>query len=168
MIKVFLIAAQSADGFIAQDHSAPSTSWTSKEDKTFFVEKTKEAKVMVMGATTYKTIGRPMKDRTTIIYSKKETFEGVEMTQDDPKTLVEKLEQRGFTEVAVCGGSSIYTMFLEAGVVDTLYLTIEPILFGAGVSLFNKPITKKLELIEEKKVGNGTLFLEYKVLNTTL
>jgi dihydrofolate reductase len=165
MIKVFLIAAQSADGFIAQDHSAPSTSWTSKEDKAFFVEKTKEAKVMIMGATTYKTIGRPMKDRTTIVYSSKENFDGVEMTQDDPKTLVEKLEQRGFTEVAVCGGSSIYTMFLEAGVVDTIYLTIEPILFGSGVSLFNKQTIKNLELVDHKKTDTGTLFLEYKVKN---
>jgi dihydrofolate reductase len=165
MIKVFLIAAQSADGFIAQDHSAPSTSWTSKEDKAFFVEKTKEARVMIMGATTYKTIGRPMKDRTTIVYSSKENFDGVEMTQDDPKTLVDKLEQRGFTEVAVCGGSSIYTMFLEAGIVDTIYLTIEPVLFGSGVSLFNKQTIKHLELIDHKKTENGTMFLEYRVKN---
>ncbi len=163
-MKVFIITAQTADGFIARDHSAPSTSWTSKEDKEHFVALTKRAGVMIMGATTYKTIGRPMKDRVTIVYSRSESFDGVEMTQDDPVTLVKKLEERGFTEVAICGGSSIYSMFLEAGVVDTIYLTIEPVLFGSGVSPFKNPTDTKLELVEQKNAPGGTLLLEYKVL----
>nr|AIA16308.1 Dihydrofolate reductase [uncultured bacterium]AIA16458.1 Dihydrofolate reductase [uncultured bacterium] len=165
-MKVFIIEAQSADGFIARDHSAPSTAWTSKEDKEFFREHTKRAGVMIMGATTYKTIGRPMKDRVTIVYSRSETYEGVEMTQDDPKTLIDKLSARGFTEVAICGGSSIYSMFLEAGVVDTIYLTVEPVLFGSGVSPFKDSTDTKLELVSESKTESGTLFLEYKVLST--
>jgi dihydrofolate reductase len=33
MIKVFIVAAMTADGFIARDNSVPSTAWTSKVDK---------------------------------------------------------------------------------------------------------------------------------------
>jgi len=164
MIKVFIIAAETADGFIAKDehHAA---FWTSKEDKVHFVELTKRAGVVVMGSTTFKTLPRAMKDRINIVYSRKEKFDGVEMTEDNPIELVRKLEARGFKEVAICGGSSIYTLFLKAGVVDTIYLTIEPVVFGTGISLFNDSVNTQLQLISESKTENGTLFLEYKVLN---
>lgn len=165
MIKVFIIAAQTADGFIGKDPNHPSVLWTSKEDKAYFIEHTKRAGVVVMGGTTYKTIMRPMKDRLTIVYSRKEKFEGVETTQDDPITLIQKLEKRGFKEIAICGGSSIYTMFLKSGVVDTIYLTVEPILFGTGVSLLNEAVNVQLELVHHHKTEGGTFLLEYKVLN---
>jgi dihydrofolate reductase len=168
MIKVFIIAAQTADGFIGKDPSHPSVHWTSKEDKQHFVEMTKRAGVVVMGATTYKTIGRPMKERQTIVYSRSEEFEGVEMSKDDPVTLIQNLEKRGFKEVAICGGSSIYTMFLKAGVVDSIHLTIEPVLFGTGISLLNKDMNVQLELVHHHKTDGGTFLLEYKVLNTLI
>lgn len=168
MIKVFIIAAETADGFIAKDahHAAY---WTSKEDKAHFVEHTKRAGVVVMGSTTFRTLPRPMKDRLNIVYSKShENFEGAEVTQDDPVVLIDKLEKRGFKEVAICGGSTIYTMFLKAGIINTIYLTIEPILFGTGVSLLNEATNTQLELVHHHKTDGSTLLLEYKVLNTLL
>jgi len=166
MIKVFIIAAQTADGFIAKDthHAAY---WTSKEDKQHFVEHTKRAGVVVMGKTTFQTLPRPMKDRLNIVYTRSsEKFEGAETTSLDPITLIESLEKRGFKEVAICGGSSIYTQFLKAGVVDAIYLTIEPMLFGTGISILNEPHNIQLELKNHHKTDGGTLLLEYKVLNT--
>ena len=55
MIKVFIIAAISADGFIAKDTNHPAM-WTSKADKKRFIELTKRAGVVIMGATTFKTL----------------------------------------------------------------------------------------------------------------
>lgn len=164
MIKVFIIAATSADGFIAKDAQHTPMYWTSKADKKRFVELTKKAGVVVMGSSTYKTIGSPLKDRQMIIYSKNQTFEGVEMTQDDPVTLIQKLEARGIKEVAICGGAHIYTMFMKAGVVDTLYLTLEPILFGKGITTFNEDLHFNLQLKSSQvSDASGTLLLEYKV-----
>lgn len=159
MIRAFIIAAMTADGFIARDahHLA---SWTSKEDKKFFVQRTKEAGVMIMGSNTYETIGRPMPGRLNIVYSRKE-IPGVETTTKPPKKLLKDLEARGFKEVAICGGATIYTMFMKAGVVDTLYLTVEPLLFGTGVSIFNKPLDVKLQLKESKRLNKNTLLLKY-------
>lgn len=168
MIKVFIIAAETLDGFIAKDNHHSPFLWTSKEDKRHFIELTKRAGVVVMGATTYKTIGRPMKDRHTIVYSKSAQFDGVEVTSDDPITLIDKLEKKGFKEVAICGGSSIYTMFLKAGVVDTIYLTVEPLLFGSGISLLNENLQIHLKLVHHHTTENGTFLLEYKVLNTLI
>lgn len=163
-MKTFLIAAITADGFIAKNahHRA---SWTSKEDKKFFVERTKEAGVMVMGANTYETIGKPMPGRLTIVYSRDKTYPGTEMTSKAPAELLRELEARGFKEVAICGGASIYTMFIKAGLVDTIYITIEPLLFGSGVTMFSEPIEANLKLISSKKLSDEVILLEYGCLN---
>ena len=155
----------SADGFIAKDSQHSPMYWSSKADKKRFVELTKRAGVVIMGASTYKTIGRPLKERLNIVYSRSENFPGVEMTQDDPRTLISKLEARGLKEVAICGGTSIYSMFMKAGVVDTLYLSIEPLVFGKGLTLFNEESNHSLKL-KSSQVSDetGTLFLEYAVV----
>lgn len=163
MIKVFIIAAVSADGFIAKDSHHPAV-WTSKADKKRFIELTKRAGVVIMGSTTFKTLGRPLKERVNIVYSKNHVFEGAEMTQEDPRILINKLEERGYKEVAICGGSNIYSMFMKAGVVDTIYLTVEPTLFGKGINLFNEDMLYHLKLIDSKaSESGGSLLLEYKV-----
>ncbi|MES3031526.1 MAG: dihydrofolate reductase family protein [Patescibacteria group bacterium] len=163
-MKIFLIAAVSADGFLAKDDQHSPMMWTSKADKKRFVELTKKAGVVVMGSKTYKTIGKPLKERTTIVYSKTQTFEGVETTQDNPRDLITKLEARGFKEIAICGGSNIYTMFMKAQVVETVYLTIEPVMFGKGVTLFNNDLLFHLKLVSAvTSEASGSLLLEYKV-----
>jgi dihydrofolate reductase len=161
-MKVFLIAALSADGFIAKNENHAAF-WTSKEDKKRFVELTKKAGVVVMGSTTYKTLPRPLKDRANIVYSKSQTFEGVEMTQKSPQDLIAELETRGFKEVAILGGSHIYNMFMKAGVIDTLYITIEPIVFGAGLKLFTDEMLYHLKLTNSVITEGGSIMLEYKV-----
>lgn len=163
MIKVFIIAAQTLDGFIARDKNQLSMEWNSPEDKKRFVALTKKVGVVVMGRTTYETFNKPLKDRLNIIYSRNQNFEGCETTSDEPAVLLKKLEERGYTEIAICGGSEIYSMFMNAGLVDTIYLTIEHVFFGEGIKLFNKSTDKKLTLVNIEKTELGTLFLEYKV-----
>ncbi len=169
MIKAFIIAAQTLDGFIAKDKNQTSLAWSSPEDKKRFIELTKRAGVVVMGRTTFETFKKPLKDRVNIVYTRHPDFakiyEGIETTADEPAVLLKKLEERGFKEVAICGGSEIYSMFINSGLVDTVYLTIEPVFFGEGVKLFSKqlPHNIKLDLINFQKTETGTLFLEYKV-----
>ena len=166
MIKVFIIAAQTADGYIAKHSDHPAV-WTSKDDKKRFIEITKRAGVMVMGLRTFKTLGKALPGRLNIVYSdKKENpeIEGVEYTSLSPKDLIKNLDERGFKEVAICGGSSIYTMFMESGIVETLYLTIEPKIFGSGMSLFNKDLDYDLKLVSSEAQESGTTLLEYDVV----
>ena len=162
MIKCSLIVATSLDGFIAKDEHHPAF-WTSKEDKKRFVQITKRAGAVVMGSTTYETIGKPLKDRLNIVYSRNKKYEGVEMTQEEPKKLLEELEKRGYKEVAICGGSHIYTMFMKAGVIDKIYITIEPVIFGKGMKIFNEELFYNLKLENKKITNTGTLFFEYSI-----
>ncbi len=164
-MKIFIIVATSADGFIAKDPKEPSTNWTSVEDKKHFIETTQKSGAIVMGANTFKTIGRALPKRRNIVYSNEPiNVPGIEVTSLAPQELIAKLEKEGVEELAICGGSTIYTMFMKAGLVDSLYLTIEPIIFGKGMNLFNDVIDAKLELVNFRRTDSGTIFNEYKVI----
>ncbi|MFH1584509.1 MAG: dihydrofolate reductase family protein, partial [Patescibacteria group bacterium] len=92
-----------------------------------------------------------------------EPIEGVETTQKEPRELLSELEKRGYEQVAVIGGSSVYTQFLQAGAVDTLYLTYEPVLLGKGIKLLNEGMELRLKLVSQQKLGEGRMLLEYNV-----
>lgn len=171
-MKVFLIAAISIDGFISPEALTNSGKWTSDGDKKFFGDRTKQAKVMVMGSTTFSTIGRPMPGRRTIVMSSKpkpaeySQFDDSQVmyTTKSPVEIVEQLSAEGYEELALCGGSNVYTQFMKAQLVQTVYLTVEPIMFGAGVPLFNGSLSQlRLTLIEQKKIDTDTLLLTYSV-----
>ena len=166
MIPAFIIAAISADGFIGQQKELPSFAWTSGADKQFFIDRTKEARVVIMGSKTFATIGKPLKDRLVVVYSsqsKKYDQPGIETTALPPRELLISLEKRGYTEVAICGGSSIYSLFLASGLVTTLYLTIEPRLFGTGIPLFTETINLPLTLVSSSPIGHNALLLKYTI-----
>lgn len=153
----------SADGCIAKDESHSSFNWNSKEDKKRFIELTKKAGVIVMGSTTYATLPGVLKERVNIVYSHSKKFEGAETTMKSPVDLLKELEERGFKEVAICGGSHIYTLFMKAKVVDRIFLTVEPILFGKGVRIFNDDLLFHMNLVSATQGESGTLLLEYTV-----
>lgn len=164
-MKTFIIAVLSADGLIAEAQEQSSVTWRSKEDRKFFIEKTREARVVIMGANTFHTMARPMPDRLHIVYSYEPIdVPGVEATSKAPGEVLRDLEARGYTQVAICGGATIFTMFMDAGLVDKLYITIEPVIFGAGMTLFNKKFEKNLELVSMQKLGEQTVLLEYNVI----
>ena len=182
-MKVTLMAAISLDGYIAQEKTQVSTAWTSAEDKALFREKSKETGVVIMGSTTFATVGQPLPDRLNIIYTRQSKSELVakyglseaqtgeevlRVTQLSPTTLIKQLQAEGFKQVLVCGGSSIYTQFLQAGMINRLLITVEPVAFGSGIKLFaaDEPFIKKFKLITTTKLNDqGTLSLEYESKN---
>jgi dihydrofolate reductase len=66
--------------------------------------------------------------------------------------------------VAVLGGTHIYSYFLERDLIDDLYLTVEPIVFGSGLGLFNHESTtaKRFRLVTVRQMNEqGTILLHY-------
>ncbi|HKU17972.1 MAG TPA: dihydrofolate reductase family protein [Candidatus Saccharimonadales bacterium] len=163
-MKVVLIAALTADGFIGRSTNELPTTWTSDEDRHFFWRTTKEIGVVIMGGNTFRPIGKALPKRRNIVYSRTPiNVEGVETTQEPPADLLRRLEAEGHTQVAICGGSKIYDMFLQASLVDELYLTIEPQLFGAGVPLSVHSSDHKLKLLACTKLSDDVVLLHYEV-----
>ncbi|MFH1711931.1 MAG: dihydrofolate reductase family protein [Patescibacteria group bacterium] len=167
-MEVFIIAAVSVNGMIAEEKDQVSLDWTSKDDLQFFIEKTKEAGVVVMGRTTYETIGKPLKGRLNVVMTRhpedQVNIDGeLEWTSDPPEEIVKKLKLEGRQKVAICGGASIYSLFLHEGLVTDLYLTVEPVIFGNGTPLVSSLGRLDLQLIEHQKLGEQAVMLHYKI-----
>lgn len=172
-MEIFLIAATTADGYIGRHSTDKSTNWTSKEDKAFYVSQIKTADVIVMGSTSFDTFNRYPKGSNWVIYD----FHPEERTNPapdrinfkatnlPPKKLVEEFKQAGYKRVGICGGKSIYSMFMAAGLINKLYLTVEPVVFGSGIPLFDKPAETELHLDQVHKLSDQTIALEYTVIN---
>lgn len=173
-IKVSIVVAMTADGLIDAEGSSRSFDWTTQADKQYYVDAIKRARAVVTGSKTFKPMRRFPKGIKYFVYTSKpaelinpkpELIE-VEPTQADPRDLIKQIETEGFDELIISGGSSVYTMFLQAGVVDKVYLSIEPLMFGKGVRLVDGVLSNlKLKLEEVKRLGSeGTVVLEYLVL----
>jgi len=166
MMKIFILAAMTADGLIAHNNQELAN-WTSAADKRFFVKMTKEAGVMVFGSRTYDTIGKPLPGRKTVVYTnhpQKYTNQDVMTTSAPPRELIQTLADEGFNSVAICGGQQVYEHFMHAGVITDLYITMEPIVFGNGVSLFKSRMNRKLKLVATETFDGGAVLLHYRSL----
>nr|AIA15629.1 Dihydrofolate reductase [uncultured bacterium] len=170
-MKVILIAALSADGLLGRNTDDFSMDWTSPEDVQLFVRITKEAGVIVMGSRTFATTvaaGRKLPGRKMVVYTSRghmdhDRKDATEFTSDDPAVLLKRLSEEGYESVAVCGGAAIYDMFLREGLVDELYITYEPILFGTGIALAHSSFALKLRLLETKQLNENTCMMHYEV-----
>jgi dihydrofolate reductase len=165
-MQVFILAAQTADGYVARNPSQTSREWTGYQDKRLFTWLTKQAKVAVIGHNTYKTFDQPFPRRRTIVYTMKPheqaAKDGVEFTNEPPAQLLKRLESEGEPGVAICGGAAIYDLFMRAGLVHDFYLTIQPHFFGEGLKLFTNPMQKSLELLETQvSTADQTVILHY-------
>lgn len=158
-MKVTLLMGITLDGRIAKD-SQHLSDWQEKADKVLFVEKTKEAGVLIMGRTTYDTIGRPLPGRKNIVLTRtpqKSENKDLEYINDAPANILQKLEKEGYKEVMLVGGTMVNTLFQEAGLIDEVLLTISPVLFGSGMGLFDESIEMDLDLVEVEKIGENTI-----------
>jgi dihydrofolate reductase len=166
-MKTILIMAITLDGKIGRDPTH-FVDWTGKEDKKIFVKLTRDAGVIIMGSTTFDTIGRILPGRKNIVITRNKNRvsndKDLLFTDNEPLLILEDLESEGFKTVAMIGGSQINSLFLKAKLIDEIYVTIVPKLFGKGLSMFNEGTDIDLELISWQEVDKGHLLLRYKAI----
>lgn len=173
-MRVTLIAAQSLDGFITH-HDTAGSAFASEADRAFFKSALKGFDTCVMGAETYRTAREAirtglMPDRLRIVVTHTPSAfetdvipEHLEFINAGAAEIVAELKRRGRTACALLGGSQIHSLFLEAGCVDELWITVEPVLFGSGTGLVAGRTDVHLELLEVQNLSAHTLLLKYKV-----
>jgi len=61
------------------------------------------------------------------------------------------------------GGPGLAAQALRAGVVDELRLVLSPVTLGAGKPAFPTDLRMDLELIDERRFGNGAVHVAYRV-----
>lgn len=166
-MKVSIICVISLDGYL-NPKVEMSPEWSSPEDRQFFVDETKRTGVMVMGQSTFKYSfhEKAMPDRWSVVvtHNTSQKMEYVWFTDDDPKEILKRIEAEGYQEVSVIGGGVINSLFMNAGLVTDLYITVSSHIFGDGVPLFaglDKPL--ELKLVSSKPLGANETLNHYRV-----
>ena len=169
-MRVTLIMTTTADGFISRSAQDPSE-WTETYDQYFFDAKTREIGTVIMGANTYRMLSGPFDGRLNIVLSSNaEGHENIpnvlEFHSGEPAEVLDELEKRDIHEVALIGGSQINGSFLLENLVDEIYLTVTPQLFGRGLSIGSeRDLETQLELADVKEMEDGSAIIHYLVQN---
>jgi thymidylate synthase len=98
--------------------------WSCKEDLKWFREIT-ENHAVIMGRTTYNTIGKPLKNRTNIVITSKPLeYNGEESvhTATSIENAIDLAKSLTIGDIFVIGGASVYKYVLEHNLVDKIYI----------------------------------------------
>jgi dihydrofolate reductase len=99
-----------------------------------------------------------------VVYSK--TLETVSSARTrierdfDPEA-VRQLKASADGDVTV-GGPNLAAQAIKAGLVDELQLFVAPIVVGGGIEAFPNNVRVKLELLDERRFGNGMVHVRYR------
>lgn len=168
-MRAVIMCAVTIDGKIAKS-PGEFINWTGKEDKKLFAAETKKAGVVILGHNTYKTIGHPLKDRLNIVLtsttSDKANEPGIlEFTAAHPDRILEDLAERDFKTAFVIGGAVINALFLKEKLVDEIWLSLVPKIFGEGLSLTEElGMDVNLRLLSCEQLADGLIFVKYQVI----
>jgi dihydrofolate reductase len=174
-MHVSIIVLQTINGFLAKSHD-DDLSWATKADRIFFKEKSTEIGTMLMGSTTFNAMkglkGTAFKGRHTLVFTSKpkkyknykNEFAKVEFFSGTPQDAISYLTKQGISKVAVVGGGSLIQQFLASGLVNEIYITIAPYLFGKGIEVCKGEVQGKLKLLNKQMLSENEVLLHYKVL----
>lgn len=150
------------------------TSWTSKEDWDGFRTMCNKIGNAVIGRKTYDMVkkeGTQLNDVLTIVL----THDAALLAKQSPHTIftdkhlrdvIAMLGKKGFKEALVAGGGILNSAFLKEGLIDEMYIDIEPLVLGRGIPLFaDGDFAPRLKLLEVKTLTNHqTIQLHYKII----
>ena len=133
--------------------------WHIPEDFKVFKETTL-GNIIIMGLTTYYSIGKALPGRTTIVLSKDPVeIEGVEVTYSIPEALEKAEEFSG--DLFIAGGASVYHAFISDA--DELYISHVKGTYEAD-TFFPEIKKEEWEVIDEKEYSEFT-FKHYRRKN---
>jgi dihydrofolate reductase len=173
-MRVVLIAAQSLDGFLAK-HDRPGTDFTSAADRQWFPACLRSFDVCVMGSATWRAardqiLAAPYSGRRRIVMTRDPAVFAtdlqpgrLEFTGETAAALAARLRMEGVEQCALLGGGVVNGLFLSAGLVDELWVTVEPLIFGQGRPIAEGRIDVAMTLAEVTRLGRDTLLLKYSV-----
>lgn len=122
------------------------------------------------GSVTQKSLNKPAFKRMRRNLGKNPVLPYIIATHD-LQELTHKLHEKGYKHVLVEGGPTLLGSFLKENLLDEIFLTIAPKIYGTENlttktlvegTLFPPNDIKKLKLLSAKQIGNE-LFLRYRV-----
>ena len=174
-MTVSVAVVMSVDGKLTRHDEADIHKWVSDEDQEFFRPLIASHEVIIMGRRTYEAVQPNLRldqpTRRIVLTSRPQKFtnqvvkDKLEFRNEKSTDLVKRLKREGIKKVLIVGGPRIISELLKGKLIDFLYLTIEPRLFGQGVLLLDSfPTDIELNLVEHQQLNKkGTLLLKYRL-----
>ncbi|MBI2411196.1 MAG: dihydrofolate reductase [Candidatus Kerfeldbacteria bacterium] len=166
-MKVILYMTTTLNGYIAT--ATDGTPW-SDESWASYAKKVQEVQNIVIGRRTYEVmkacneferIGHPF---TVVVSSGEHEPNANCVFVHSPEEALDVLQAKGFSEVLVGGGGMLNAYFMQKGLIDEIYIDVEPLVFGKGIPLFaESDFDAHLELINTKQLSKNTVQLHYRV-----
>ena len=174
-MRVIGLAVISIDGFLTR-HDETGVSFASAEDQELFRSTMYSCGATVMGRKTFESVRdrivgdrggrllRTVMTRDPAAYSDLHREGALEFTSASPREIVSSLARRGYSSVAVLGGSEVYRAFAAVNLVTEWRITVEPRLFGTGTPLMAGTVDQRLTLEACRHLNADTLLLRYRVV----
>lgn len=170
-MKVILYAASTANGMAAK--SDGDSDWVSPADTASFNAACQKAGCAIMGRRTFEIYNHlpvadwPNTDGLHIVLTSQKSLDTQHpnlLQASSPQHALGIAANHGVKQVVIMGGSRTFGSFMAEGLIDEIYLDIEPLVFGEGMPLFQAgEFETNLELIETKPLSPQTIQLHYQV-----
>jgi dihydrofolate reductase len=173
-MKTILIFVSTLDGKVTKWDQPRVSLWSSHQDQDYYKKIWNESRLIVMGSNTFNAEQvNPSASHQIIImtshpgkYKSLEIPGQIEFTNEPPVELISRFIIKGHQQMLVVGGPHIATSFLKEQLIDELWLTFEPKIFGLGSNFATDvELNINLRLIHSERVNDqGTLITRYAVL----
>jgi dihydrofolate reductase len=175
-MKAILVFVSTLDGKVTQWGNPDVRSWSSQSDKEYFREIWNKSRLIVMGSNTYNVEQlMPSSKHLFIVmthhpleYKESERPGQLEFTDESPARLVKRFDSEGYEVMLLVGGAKIATSFFKEHLIDELWLTIEPKIFGTGGCFVTEEnLDINLQLLSCERVNDqGTIISKYRVIKS--
>lgn len=173
-MKTILIFVTTLDGKVTKWGDPHVKLWSSHQDQDYYKKIWNESRLIVMGSNTFNAEPvNPSSNHQLIImtghpdkYKSLEISGQIEFTNESPFDLIARFISKEHKQILVVGGPHIATSFLKEQLIDELWLTFEPKIFGLGSNFATDvELDINLRLIHIERVNDqGTLITKYAVL----
>ena len=169
MPKIRYRVASSLDGYIAGPKGE--IDWITMDPEIDFSALMGQFDTLLVGRRTFETMAKAgrttMPGMKTIVFSRTlnpSKYPEVTVVSEMHNEKLSSLRAGSGKDIWLFGGGSLFQSLLEAGFVDTVELSVMPVLLGGGIPFFPPPASrKKLDLTDHRIYKSGIVSLQYAV-----
>ena len=167
MRRIRYAVATSLDGFVAGPNGE--TDWIIMDPEIDFGALFKQFDTILLGRRTFQTMasaGSTMPGMQTFVFSRtlsQRDHPGVTIVAENPSEMLTALKESPGKDIWLFGGGALFRSLADLRLVDSVEVSVIPVLLGAGLPLFPGPSNRINLTLSGHKVypKTGIVWLEY-------